>query len=107
MNAYKEAWLANQMISYAQKRGIAKSHQKASKSNIAEAKALASRQKAQGMILKGTHTLSKYAAQSQMKGALGVGLRVGGRVGLRLVPIVGAAMLAYDVYRAVDWLLDQ
>ena len=41
-----------------------------------------------------------------MKGNLGVALRVGGRVGIRVVPIVGAAMLAYDIYKLGEYLLD-
>lgn len=109
MNAYKEAWLAQQMISYSQKRGLAKEHQKASKKNSKGKKVsvdVAARQKAQGMVLKGSHTLAKHAAQSQIKGALGVGLRVGGRVGLRVIPVVGAVMLAYDMYKFVEWLAE-
>ena len=112
MNAYKEAWLAQQMISYAQKRSISKSYQKASNKNSSKARKqhmvdVAARQKAQGLILKGSHTVLKHAAQSQVKGSMGIALRVGGRVGLRLVPVVGIALLAYDTYKAVDWLMDQ
>lgn len=110
MNAYKEAWLAQQMISYSQKRGLAKEYQKASKKKDSKSKKIsadvAARQKAQGMVLKGSHTLAKHAAQSQMKGALGVGLRVGGRVGLRVIPVVGAVMLAYDTYKMIEWLAE-
>lgn len=46
------------------------------------------------------------AAKSQMKGKLGMGLRVGGRLGLRAVPVVGAAMIAYDVYGLIKHLHD-
>lgn len=41
----------------------------------------------------------KHAAQSQLKGRLGVALRVGGRVGLRVVPVVGTAMTVYSIYK--------
>lgn len=45
----------------------------------------------------------KHAAQSQIKGRLGMALRVGGRVGMRAVPILGTAMAAYSIY---DFLVD-
>ena len=64
------------------------------------------RQKAEAMVLKGAHTLMKHAAQSQIKGRIGIGLRVGGRIGLRAIPVVGAAMLAYDLYQAYEYLTE-
>ena len=67
---------------------------------------LVARQKAEASVLKGMHTLSKHAAQSQIKGKVGIGLRVGGRIGTRLIPIVGTAMLAYDLYRAYEYLTE-
>jgi len=48
----------------------------------------------------------KHAAQSQLKGRLGIALRVGGRVGIRVVPVVGTAMAVYTVYKLFDDLLD-
>ena len=38
------------------------------------------------------------AAQSQLAGRIGIGLRVGGRLGVRIIPVVGAVLTAYDVY---------
>jgi hypothetical protein len=67
---------------------------------------VAARQKAQGLILKGAHQGAKYAARSQMKGYAGVALRVTGRIGLRAIPVVGAAMLAYDLYQAYEYLTE-
>lgn len=46
------------------------------------------------------------AAKSQMKGKIGMGLRVGGRIGLRAVPVIGVAMIAYDAYNLVKYLHD-
>lgn len=48
----------------------------------------------------------KHAAQSQVKGRMGMALRVGGRVGLRFVPILGTAYAAYSIYSAIDDWLD-
>ena len=48
----------------------------------------------------------KHAAQSQIKGRLGIALRVGGRVGIRAVPVVGTAMAVYTVYKLFDDFVD-
>ena len=50
--------------------------------------------------------VAKYAARSQVTGALGVGLRVGGRIGLRVIPVVGVALVAYDLYQFGKWLAE-
>lgn len=67
---------------------------------------IVARQKAEAGLMKGAHSLAKHAAQSQIKGKLGIGLRVTGRIGTRLIPIVGTAMLAYDLYRAYEYLTE-
>jgi len=51
-------------------------------------------------------TVAKKAVQSTVTGAVGVGVRVGGRVGLRFIPVVGWALLAYDVYTLGKYLLE-
>ena len=66
----------------------------------------AAEQKAQAAILEGSRQVFKYAAKSQMRGQVGVALRVGGRIGLRAVPIVGGAMLAYDLYKLGKYVLE-
>ena len=110
MNAYKEAWLAEAMFDYSQQRTLAKKTAKAQKGrgrvSGRDVVNVASKQKAQGIILKGAHEAAKYAAKSQVKGSVGIALRVGGRIGLRAVPVVGAAMLAYDLYQLGEYLLD-
>lgn len=110
VNAYKEAWLAEQMFDYSQRRTLAKKVRKEqgrrgsiSAKDITTA---AAEQKAQAIILKGAHQAAKYAARSQIKGSIGIALRVSGRIGLRAVPVVGAAMLAYDLYKLGEYLLD-
>ena len=110
MNAYKEAWLAEAMFDYSQKRTIshkvAKAQKKRGHSTARDIANAAAKQKAQGIMLKGAHQAAKYAARSQMKGTVGIALRVGGRIGLRAIPVVGAAMLAYDLYQLGEYLLD-
>ena len=110
VNEYKQAWLDKSMRQYAVNRPLQKSvmQQRRSSGRITGTQAanVVARQKAQASMLKGGHVLMKHAAQSQIKGKLGIGLRVGGRVGLRVIPIVGAAMLAYDIYRAYEFLTE-
>lgn len=98
------------MLDYSRKRSVAKVTEKGRKRsakttgrNIAKR---AAEQKAQAAILEGGRQVFKYAAKSQMKGQIGVALRVSGRVGLRVVPFVGAAMLAYDLYKLGEYILD-
>ena len=45
-------------------------------------------------------------AKSTVKGRLGMGIRLSGRIGLRAVPFLGAGMLIYDTYRLVDYLME-
>lgn len=110
VNAYKEAWLAEVMLDYAQSRHIAKSTVASKKKRkmlgAKDAAQIGVRMKAEASVLKGAHELMKHASQSQIKGRIGIGLRVGGRIGTRLIPIVGTAMLAYDVYQAYQYLTE-
>ena len=110
VNTYKEAWLSQSMLDYSASRPLQKSVMKEKRKRkqvtAADATAVAARQKAQAGVMKGAHVLMKHAAQSQIKGRLGIGLRVGGRIGLRVIPVVGAAMLAYDMYRAYEYLTE-
>ena len=110
VNIYKEAWLAEQMAGYYRHRKVGKAAtnvgKKRGKLTGKTAVNIAAKQKAQATMVKGAHEAFKYAAKSQMKGNLGVALRVGGRVGIRVVPVIGAAMLAYDLYQLGSYLLD-
>lgn len=110
MNTYKEAWLSQCMLDYSANRPLQRSVMKERKRQKrltgSQATEIVARQKAEAMVLKGAHSLMKHAAQSQIKGRMGIGLRVGGRIGLRVIPVVGAAMLAYDLYRAYEYLTD-
>ena len=46
------------------------------------------------------------AAGVTATGSIGVGVRVGGRVALRFVPILGWALLAYDLYTLGTYLME-
>ena len=45
------------------------------------------------------------AAQTAMTGRIGTAVRFGGRVGVRIIPVVGYAMLAYDLYQFGKWVV--
>lgn len=63
---------------------------------------MATRQILQSVVLGAAHGASKHAAQSIIAGRAGIALRVGGRIGLRVVPVVGAVMMAKDIYDLVQ-----
>ena len=113
VNEYKRAWMAKQASEYTQRRHLAVTRQRMQKRQSKGNSAMRSRlleetvkQKGQKVILGAVKEVSEQAAKSAMKGSLGTGVRFAGRVGVRAVPIVGAAMLAYDLYRLVDYLAD-
>ena len=110
MNEYKQAWYANTLVGVqehprkkkqlsSKKDGFVtefKGHLKQDVKRGAYAAALGIGMQA-----------SKYAARSQLTGALGVSLRTGGRVGLRVIPVVGYAILAYDLYQFGKWVSEK
>ena len=49
---------------------------------------------------------ARYASRSQLTGTLGIATRVTGKIGLRVVPVVGAALLVYDLYQFGKWLAE-
>lgn len=112
MNEYKLAWLSEQAVSYGQVRSIANLRPKQKKKSRGKSVSandvmnVAAKQKVQGGLVSGGYSLAKHAAQSPLKGRLGMAVRLTGRIGVRAIPIVGAAMLAYDVYQFGSWLLE-
>ena len=113
VNEYKRAWLAKQATDYTQRRSLAVARQQAQRKRAGTNKAMRSKlleetakQKSQKVMLGLAKEVSEAAAKTAVKGSVGTAVRFGGRVGLRVVPIVGAAMLAYDLYRLVDYLAD-
>ena len=51
-------------------------------------------------------TIMKHLAQNQINGRLGAMARVGGRVGLRAVPVLGTVMIVKDALDVYEFLTD-
>lgn len=110
MNSYKAAWYAQQQVSMQelpaarQQEGLRQRSQKGAvtRSN----KNWAVQQMGQDLALGALHAMSRQAAQSQIAGRLGVALRVGGRIGVRAVPVLGTALLLYDLYQVYGHISD-
>ena len=113
VNEYKRAWLAEQASEYTQRRTLAVARQTAQKRQRNQSQAMRSKlleeavmQKGQKISLGILREASKFMAKSTVKGRLGMGIRLSGRIGLRAVPFLGAGMLIYDTYRLVDYLME-
>jgi hypothetical protein len=110
LNEYKRAWyLASTPVTYERKIPKEKRTKSESKSFGNEFSKHVKQDVQRGAVRVGLGAASlafRYAARSQITGRLGVGLRVGGRIGLRVVPVVGAAIFAYDLYQFGKWLAE-
>lgn len=114
MNEYKAAWYANTLVGIQEHPG----KKKALSSNKAKRqdgfrKEFVDHVKQdvkRGAIVGGLHVgrqLSRVAANTTMTGALGTTVRVSGKVGMRVIPVVGYAILAYDLYQMGKWVSEK
>ena len=111
MNEYKQAWYANTLVGVQEHPGKKKQLSSNKKDGfVTEFKGHLKQDVKRGAYAAGLAIgmqASKYAARSQLTGAVGVSLRVGGRVGLRVIPVVGYAIIAYDLYQFGKWLSEK
>jgi hypothetical protein len=96
LNPYKLAWLQECNADYGTDRSINRPNQSPQVMDNIQQKLISDA--VVGATLSGIMTASQFMSTSQMKGRMGMALRVGGRVGVRAVPIVGIALTVYDVY---------
>ena len=95
MNQYKMEWLeATQDLLLPPYSSSQTEHE--DQGNVFVERQIQKRKREAGMAL--GMILMSHAAQSQITGRLGIALRVGGRVGVRVIPVAGAILTAYDVY---------
>lgn len=112
MNPYKMAWLEGTDAVTIRSRQLFEKAGKKLKPHVSQKHARAitreiARQKTEAAGLSAAYAMSKQMAQSTIKGRGGMVLRFGGKVGLRAVPVVGALMMAHDVYRAGRYVYEQ
>jgi hypothetical protein len=95
MNSFKQEWLeaTQDLLLPPYNSSISEQHDQR---NIFVERQITQRKKEAGMAI--GMMLSTHAAQSQVAGRLGMALRVGGRLGVRVIPVAGAVLTAYDVY---------
>jgi hypothetical protein len=110
MNEYKAAWYSNTLVGIQEhpmkKKELASNKKKRSDGFAKEFGEHIKQDVRRAAVAGGLHIgrqLSRVAAQTTMTGALGTTVRVGGRVGMRVIPVVGYALLAYDLYQFGKW----
>lgn len=100
MNPYKEAWMVHAGMIYdyrlhetnTEGSGLMELTRSHVKKEVRDA-----------VVTAAVIGVATHAAQSQISGPIGIGLRVTGRVALRAIPIIGTAYAVYSLY---DWLND-
>lgn len=99
-NSYKAAWrIASNninIVKHSQAHLNKSQPQKYTKKTFAQR---AKKNKEKEAALAVGMVVATAAAQNQIKGRFGIALRVGGRIGVRGIPVLGAIITAYDVYR--------
>lgn len=107
-NAYKSVW---QEFTPGQRTGIkkslARSLDKRRKKTKISLYAIAKKQAEQEAVLRTAKRTSRYLARNQVRGAIGITGRVAGRIGMRLVPVVGWALNAYDAYQVAKYVKEE
>lgn len=96
MNSYKTEWLEHIMDLQLPPFAGSSEDKQMDENNVFVEREIKRRQVEAGMAV--GMALAGHAAQSQIKGRLGMALRVGGRLGVRVIPVAAAIMTAYDVY---------
>jgi hypothetical protein len=95
MNPYKEAWMVHA--------GMINEHRRhetrPSVSGLMDkSKSAVKKEVRDAIVTAAAIGIASHAAQSQISGPIGIGLRVTGRVALRAIPIIGTAYAVYSLY---------
>lgn len=110
MNQYKMDWyLATQSVSdYLLNRIIASEDERLTTAGIARDMTVEHTMEmvGRGVMTWAIPTIMKHMAQNQIKGTIGIMGRVGGRLGLRVVPVIGTILLVKDAYDLYEFLTD-
>ena len=108
MNQYKMDWyLATQSVSnYVMNRIYSDQEKPTEHSHPSIVMDYALEQAGRAVMTWAIPTIMKHLSQNQIKGTIGVMGRVGGRVGLRVVPVLGTVMIIKDALDVYEYLTD-
>lgn len=112
LNEYKQAWMAGQFVGIDDSPAVIRKRRKNGRDPgqiDAKIRRYMKSEVDRGVARAGLGVglaAARYAAKSQMTGSLGIALRVGGRIGVRAIPLVGAALFAYDIYQFGKWVAE-
>lgn len=95
MNPYKEAWMVHAGMINEHKRYDNKSY---APNIIEKSKSQLKKEVSDAIVTAAVIGIASHAAQSQISGPIGIGLRVTGRLALRAIPIIGTAYAVYSLY---------
>lgn len=99
MNPYKEAWMVHAGMINEHNRHHTKSD---APGMMEQSKSVVKKEVRDAIVTAAVIGIASHAAQSQISGPIGIGLRVTGRVALRAIPIIGTAYAVYSLYDYFD-----
>ena len=108
MNQYKLDWyLATQVVNnYVLNKSLGETTENSGNLTHVEVVDRALENTARAVMTWAVPTLLKHMAQNQINNKIGVMGRVGGRLGLRVVPVFGTLMIIKDAYDVYEFLTD-
>ena len=95
MNPYKEAWMVHAGMINEHKRHETRT---SAPGLMDKSKSVVKKEVRDAIVTAAVIGIASHAAQSQISGPIGIGLRVTGRVALRAIPIIGTAYAVYSLY---------
>ena len=109
MNAYKRAWYTSTLVGVDE---VTRADKLAAMKSNSPKRSAVSMTNAAGKIARESgialaHEVASRASKTAMTGNLGATLRIGGRVGVRVIPVVGYALLAYDLYQFGKYMMEE
>ena len=109
MNSYKQAWYANTLVATTEapkpERIRAAVRRNLSKKAQMDTDGVGRLARETGLTL--ANEIASRASKTTMTGTVGTAVRMGGRVGVRVIPVVGYAILAYDLYLFGKWVSEK
>ena len=109
MNEYKQAWYANTLVATTEAPKPERIRKVVRRSLTRKARAdtdgIGRLARETGLTL--ANEVAHRASKTAMTGTVGTAVRMGGRVGVRVIPVIGYALLAYDIYQIGRWIVEE